>query len=134
MKVPLSIVLQHAATTGYSDNSTNMTCVSSELFHEASQRLPLVQGALHRLAHCRTDACSYSATSVEAPQCGALTRSKLHLTEDGVLRRIESSSLPERNCTVLGDGLPGDLFLGRGEAYNFTVNFVLSHPGWFLRE
>ena len=58
--------------------------------------------------------------------CGSVTRSKFHLIQEGFLQWLNESHMPEVNCEVMGNNLPGDIFLGQSQNYTFTVELFVN--------
>lgn len=42
-----------------------------------------------------------------------------------MLQRLDQTVMAELNCSVPGDGLPGDIFLDKLEQYSFVMEFFL---------
>lgn len=71
-------------------------------------------------------ACPFIKMHVEATSCSTVTRCKLHMVREGVLRWIDELSLADNNCNVSANDLPKEIFLGKSTNYTFLVHFVMN--------
>ena len=94
----------------------------------------LLTDALHELyAPLQSrSTCPFVKMHVEATSCSRVTRSKLHLVKEGVLRWIDEFSLADNNCNVSANHLPKEIFVGKSTNYTFLVHYVMnpSIPGY----
>ena len=114
--LPLSLLVPNAACE--QRNASAPMSLSSG-YHELTNILS------HELLGtiARPVACPYTQTVVQASVCSAVTRSKLVVVEEGVLRWRDIGSFAEKNCSIPVGVLPADVFLGRAGSYTFIVHF-----------
>ena len=105
----------------------NTSCITPPAPSSTNQYHHLYQIGLqyHPLAMCPTTNCPFIDRTIQAHVCERITRTKFHMKEEGVLSRIDKTSLAELNCSINGSSLPGDIFLDKSGRYSFAMEFFL---------
>lgn len=113
MKIPLPLLIIIA-----SNYSQKVSLSSLPLHH------PLTQLPSHPLTHT-ISTCPYQDVILEAPICSKLTRVKDHISSDIPLQRSANTRLWLKNCSIMADFLPRELFLGKSESYFFRIHYTM---------
>ena len=124
MKLPLSLLLHSAVYIQRFDEEGNLSD-STFVQHQAeSNHIP--QLPPHEVfTTSASHVCPFVKVKIEAPACDAITRSKLHVVREGILRWTSEDALPENNCDLFGNDLPTEIFLKQSESYHFSVHFMI---------
>ena len=127
MKLPLSLLLHSAVNIQRFDLEGNLSDSTFAQHQAVSSHIPqLLDSSPHEfLTTTASYSCPFVKVNIEAPSCDAITRSKLHVVREGMLRWISEDSLPEKNCDVFGNDLPAEIFLKQSESYHFSVHFMI---------
>ena len=127
LKLPLSLLLHNAIYIRrlvLEGNLSDSTFAQHQAVNNSTHQF--LDSSPHELFTTTAGyVCPFVKLKIEAPKCDTVTRSKLHVVKEGILRWTSEDALPERNCDVFGNDLPADIFLRQSESYRFSAHFMI---------